>query len=280
MAALPDHAIIAGMDSSLFDEVPALLAQAAGELIAPRFRGLHAGDIEEKAPGELVTIVDREVEARLSPALAALLRGSRVVGEEACATQPSLIAGLDAGHVWLLDPLDGTGNFIAGRPEVAILLALLKGGETIASWMLDPLDGTLRTAQRGGGAWCDGERVTAKATPGNRKLRGIVKTRFLPPGVKERVVARCAALDDQQPGTNCTAADYPAITRGESDFALYWRTLPWDHAPGVLFLQEAGGHAARLDGSPFRPHEKRAGLLAASDRETWTRTRDVLGLLD
>lgn len=266
------------MDSALFDRVPALLAEAAGELIAPRFRGLHAGDIEEKAPGELVTIVDREVEAKLSPALESLLRGSRVVGEEACATQPSLIAGLDHGHVWLLDPLDGTGNFIAGRPEVAILLALLRRGETVASWMLDPLDGTLYTAQQGAGAWCDGERVQASGADGVRPLKGIVKTRFLPPGVKERVIARCASLEDQQPGTNCTAADYPAITGGASDFALYWRTLPWDHAPGVLFLTEAGGHAARLDGTPFRAHEKRPGLLAASDKATWERTHGLLGL--
>lgn len=260
------------------DEVPVLLAQAAAELIAPRFRGLHAGEIEEKAPGELVTVVDREVEARLSPALASLLRGSRVVGEEACATQPSLISALDYGHVWLLDPLDGTGNFVSGRPEVAILLALLKDGETLASWMLDPLDGTLHTAQKGAGAWCDGERVRVNAVDPSRRMRGIVKTRFLPPGIKERVVARCAALEDQQPGTNCTAADYPSIAGGESDFALYWRTLPWDHAPGVLFLTEAGGHASRLDGSPFRAHEKRPGLLAAADRETWGRTHDLLGL--
>lgn len=266
------------MDSSVFDEVPALLAQAAAELIAPRFRALHAGDIEEKAPGELVTIVDREVEARLSPLLAALIRGSRVIGEEACATQPSLIAGLDHGHVWLLDPLDGTGNFIAGRPEVATLVALLQGGETVASWMLDPLDGTLHTAYRGEGAWCDGRRVRAGAVASDRPLRGIVKTRFLPPGLKERVVARCSRLEDQQPGTNCTAVDYPAMTGGESHFALYWRTLPWDHAPGVLYLTEAGGHVARLDGAPFRAHEKRPGLLAAVDRDTWQRTHELLGL--
>jgi fructose-1,6-bisphosphatase/inositol monophosphatase family enzyme len=54
-----------------------------------------------------------------------------------------------------------------------------------------------------------------------------------------------------------------------SDFALYWRTLPWDHAPGTLFLTEAGGHAARLNGSAYRPGERRDGLLAARSRCLW-----------
>jgi fructose-1,6-bisphosphatase/inositol monophosphatase family enzyme len=264
------------MNDSRFDEIPALLAQAAQELMLPRFRQLQTRDIEEKSPGELVTVVDREVEVMLSPALQRIVPGSRVVGEEACAAQPALLAGLQQGLVWLLDPLDGTGNFIGGRRDFAILVALLRDGETVAAWMLDPMNGTLYAAQRGGGAWRDSERLqVSKLESDPNYLRGIVKTRFLPADVKQRVMA--APLRETQPGANCTAVDYPGIVRGDSDFALYWRTLPWDHAPGVLFLQEAGGCVARLDGSAYLPHETREGLLAASDAVTWQRALDTLG---
>jgi len=258
-------------------EVEALLARAARELVVPRFRQLKQADVEEKSPGEVVTIVDREVEALLAPALRALLPGSRVVGEEACALQPDLLCGLDVGDVWLVDPLDGTGNFIAGRPEIAIMVALLREGETVAAWMLRPMDGTMYMAQRGAGAWRQGRRVQVQRQVGAAALRGIVKTRFLPAPLKSSVVERCAALRELQSGANCTAVDYPDIVAGRSDFALYWRTLPWDHAPGVLFLQEAGGHVARLDGSPYRPADPGEGLLAAADHAVWTSACTALG---
>jgi fructose-1,6-bisphosphatase/inositol monophosphatase family enzyme len=264
------------MTDTLHAEVPALLREAAQRFIAPRFRRLQQGDVEEKSPGELVTIVDREVEAALSPALQRLRPGSRVVGEEACTAEPTLLHGLDHGEAWLLDPLDGTGNFVAGRPEIAIMVALLREGETVAAWMLDPLQGTLHAAERGAGAWRDGQRLRAADKKAHQGLRGIVKTRYLPPGLKEQVTQRAAALSEQHSGTNCSGNDYPAVVDGLSDFVLYWRTLPWDHAPGVLFLQEAGGHAARFDGSAYRPADTANGLLVASDSRTWQAARTLL----
>jgi len=267
------------MLDKLHTELPPLLTEAAQRFIVPRFRGLAAGDIEEKSPGELVTIVDREVEALLTPALLGLRPGARVVGEEACAAQPGLLQGLDEGEVWLLDPLDGTANFAAGRPEVAVMVALLQEGETVAAWLYDPLAGSLCSAERGAGARCDGQPVRA-ARPARHDdgPRGIVKTRFLPPALKQRVLERTASCPGIHAGVNAAGVEYPAIARGHTDFALYWRTLPWDHAGPALWLQEAGGHAARPDGTPYRPAEPRDGLLAAADRATWDAARSLLGL--
>lgn len=151
------------MSPRLFDELPALLRDAAERCIVPRFRQLQRHEVEEKSPGEMVTIADREVEALLTPALRALQPGSRVVGEEAASAEPSLLQDLDDGDVWLLDPLDGTNNFIAGRPDFGILVALLRHGETAAAWLLDPIGGTLCMAERGAGAWCDGQRMRVPA---------------------------------------------------------------------------------------------------------------------
>src|SRR5687768_3745093 len=106
-----------------------ILQSAADTAILPRFRKLAAGEVVEKAKDEVVTIADREAELLIEPQLSKLLPGSRVVGEEACAAEPHLLERLDDGDVWLVDPLDGTANFVAGRPVFASMVALLRDGE-------------------------------------------------------------------------------------------------------------------------------------------------------
>ncbi|MED5619732.1 inositol monophosphatase family protein [Ideonella sp. BN130291] len=263
------------MNTSLTARVAELLRQAAAAIVVPRFQRLQHGDIEEKSPGEMVTIVDREVEALLTPALQALVPGSRVVGEEASALDARLLQGLDHGAVWLVDPLDGTSNFIVGRPQVAMMVALLRDGQTLAGWILDPLRGTLCSAESGAGAWQDDRRLQV-STPGATALSGIVKTRYLPDGLKQEIERRTTRLHQLHPGSNAAGVDYPAIVRGESDFAVYWRTLAWDHAPGTLLLTEAGGHVARWDGSPYRPGDDRTGLLVAASAQVWEAARHAL----
>lgn len=254
--------------------IPDLLRYASLEFILPRFKRLAAKDIEEKTPGELVTSVDRDVEAFLAPELRALVAGSVVVGEEASSAAPEMLECVTAEEAWLIDPLDGAGNFIEGSGDFAILVARLHKGRCISSWMYRPLDETLYVAELGGGAWADGTRLRIQPTPTGR-LGGIVKTRFLPPGLKERVLEGARAIDTH-PGANCTAVDYPRICSGECGFALYWRTLPWDHAAPALWLEEAGGVVRRLDGTTYVVGDKRDGLLAARDDQTWQQARSVL----
>jgi len=241
----------------------------------PRFQQLGASQIHEKSPGELVTIVDREVEALLARELTRLVPGSLVVGEEACAANPALVGELRSGRRWLLDPLDGTGNFIAGRTEFAVLLAYMEEGTCVASWLYRPVDKTLYAARRGGGATVNGRCLSAAPVAAGR--RAIIKTRFLPPALKERVMDRAQLqLSEILPGANCTAFDYPEVLAGAVDFALYWRTLPWDHAACVLLAEEAGGFVRRLDGTAYGPTDDREGLLVAADEPRWLAARAAL----
>src|SRR6476469_1729696 len=99
--------------------IPDLLRYASLEFILPRFKRLAAKDIEEKTPGELVTAVDRDVEAFLAPELRALVASSVVIGEEASSADPRLLESVTAEDSWLIDPLDGTGNFIEGSSDFA-----------------------------------------------------------------------------------------------------------------------------------------------------------------
>jgi fructose-1,6-bisphosphatase/inositol monophosphatase family enzyme len=262
---------------AMMDRIAQLLRDVASSVVMPRFQALRSGDIEEKSPGEIVTIADREAEAAITSALLSLRPGSRVVGEEASAVDPSQLSALDQGDVWLVDPLDGTANFAAGRTPFALMVALLSNGETIAAWMLDPVTGRLAVTERGSGAWMDGNRVTtAKGSRGADQLRGAVFGRFMPPDIRTIVEARAGNIGEQLPGYMCCGAEYPAIATGEQDFALYWRTLPWDHAPGALFLTEAGGHVARPGGETYRAASGGGGLLAARCAESWDQAHAAL----
>ena len=247
------------------EAVTALLRQACERFIVPRLGRLGAKEIIEKAPGELVTAVDHEVEQFLADSLLPLLPGSGLVGEEGCATDPGLLDAVEQGLVWLLDPLDGTANFAAGKPPFAVMLALLQNGEPLASWMLDPLSGVAWTAAHGGGAWRDGIRVRVDpGFPESGVIRGALISHFMPPGIALRVRARLPDVELLEK-LMCSGAEYPAIALGDRNVSLFWRTLPWDHVPGALFLCEAGGLVCRLDGSPYRAASQGEGLIVAQN---------------
>ncbi|CAN7410197.1 inositol monophosphatase [Bosea sp. LjRoot90] len=251
------------------EQVSTLLREVAVQAVMPRFQRLAEAEVRVKSPGEEVTIADEEAERLLTAGLSALLPGSRVIGEEAVSAQPELLQGLGEGMVFVVDPVDGTANFIKGSPCFSMMVALLREGEPVASWMLSPATDTLHVAERGSGAWLNGERVRAGRPPRWAALRGGVLTRFLPAEITARVQANGRDLAAILPGMHCAGEEYPAIVRGEEHFVVFWRGLPWDHAPGTLFLEEAGGRAARFDGRPYKPAEPGFGILAAQSPELW-----------
>jgi fructose-1,6-bisphosphatase/inositol monophosphatase family enzyme len=264
-------------NDSIRDDVESLLWRVATEIVLPRFRSLTEDESWEKSPGEIVTIVDGEAETVLERELARLSPSSRIVGEEAVALEPRRLDRLDYGTVWLVDPLDGTANFARGSSDFAIMVALLQDGEALASWMLAPVQGELAYAERGAGAYIDTERVwTNPEELPVGALSGALLTGFLPPALYELMRPGCARFAQVLPGMRCAGREYPAIARGGQHFALFWRTLPWDHAPGALFLAEAGGGVARLDGSAYRPAEAGSGLLLAHNISIWQSVHECL----
>lgn len=263
--------------ASLHQRVVDILRQAATRIVMPRFQRLQHGDVQEKAKDELVTVADHESEAFIGAQLLDALPGSRVIGEEACAADASRLDGMRQGRVWLVDPLDGTANFVAGGVDFALMAALLDDGVAIGAWILHPVSGDVWTAELGAGAFCNGHRVqTTRSSRPAHELHGAVLTRFLPPELRERIQARAHRVAHCGSGMRCAGAEYPAIARDLQQFALFWRTLPWDHVPGALLLGEAGGHVARLDGSPYRAGDEVKGLLAAGTRAEWETVRAAL----
>ncbi|PWU60459.1 inositol monophosphatase [Micromonospora globispora] len=265
-------------DDTLLDDVAGLLREAAAEVVVPMFRRLDDADISEKAPGEVVTVADREAEELISEGLRRLRPGSVVVGEEAVAEDPELLRHLrGAGDVWLVDPVDGTSNFAAGRRPFALMVALLTDGEPVASWVFDPLAGDLATTRLGEGTYLDGTPVrTAGAVVEVGSLRGTAMTRFLPPEARRTVEAGGERIGELLPGQHCAGREYLDMLTGAQQFVLFWRTLPWDHAPGTLLVRGAGGVARRFDGSDYHPADEGRGLLVATSEEIWAEVREAL----
>lgn len=261
------------MSHALTLAIERVMREAAEHAILPRWRQLAAREVESKAGGgmlpDVVTIADLEAEAILAAGLARLLPEAAVVGEEACHADPSVLGRLGDDICWIVDPLDGTNNFATGKPPFGILVALAERGETIAGWIYDCLTGRLCHATRGGGAFVNGERIAARET-GAMPPIAANSLIYMEPRRREAVRA---AIDPHYALTDiprCAAEQYPRLILGQNDVAIFERTLPWDHAAGVLFVNEAGGKAARPDGREYRVDDHaRPGLIGAASERLW-----------
>ncbi|KQX25320.1 MULTISPECIES: inositol monophosphatase family protein [unclassified Sphingomonas] len=259
----------------LHEPVAALIREVARDIMMPRFRKLATHEFAEKTPGDFVTIVDRESEARLGEGLARLLPEARIIGEESAAADPSIVDHVGDGTAWIIDPLDGTNNFTEGKSPFAIMIGLAVDGEREAGWIYDPVLDRLVHAARGRGCTVNGERVTARRSEGGLP-KAATATYFMPEDrqadVRRRAEGRLEIVDIPR----CAGEQYPRLMLGINDIALFERTHVWDHAPGALMLEEAGGMIARNDGSPYRLDVPGKGAIAASTPELWALAKEVL----
>ncbi|RVT89135.1 inositol monophosphatase family protein [Sphingomonas crocodyli] len=259
---------------SLYEPVGALMRTVARDIMMPRYRKLATDQVSEKTPGDFVTIVDKESEALLTEALAKLLPGSRVVGEEAASIDPTVVDRIGQGTCWIIDPLDGTNNFTEGKSPFAIMIGLTIDGAREAGWILDPVTGRMCHAVRGEGCLVDGERVRSRQSGALPKA--AIATYFMPPDRQEDVRRRAEGKMEIVAIPRCAGEQYPRLFLGANDIALFERTHPWDHAAGALMLEEAGGKIARHDGSPYRLDVPGTGAIAASTPEMWDLARTIL----
>jgi fructose-1,6-bisphosphatase/inositol monophosphatase family enzyme len=254
------------------DDVLTLLQQVAEEVVTPRFRSLAAEEVSEKNPGDLVTVADAEAEQRITAALRRAYPDALLLGEEATASDPGLLDRFrSAEHAFTVDPVDGTKNFVHGSPDHAVMVAEVRGGEVVRSWIWQPQHEAAYVAERGAGAWRDGERLVCP--PPAADLRGVTAQRSW----LGRALGTLRSLDLTWV---CCGVDYPRLVEGGADYALYRKAKPWDHAPGSLLLTEAGGFVGTTDGAPYRPQQAPPrGLVSAADEETYRLVQGLVGAL-
>ncbi|MET8819139.1 inositol monophosphatase family protein [Streptomyces rochei] len=261
------------------DDVSEAVRKAAAQEIRPRRRRLAAHEVDEKAgPHDLVTDADRKAEQFLTEALSALLPGSVVVGEEAVHANPATYEAIRGeAPVWIVDPVDGTRQFVHGDPGFCTLVALAHHGTVRASWTYAPVHDRMATAVRGRGAFLDGERLHAGPPEPGRELR--VATSHPDYTTDEQ---KHALLGLRAPGVAprpCGSAglEYLAVARGELDATAFSWEAAWDHAAGLLLVEEAGGTHLTRTGEPFRiTGDNDLPFTAARDAAT---ARRVVALL-
>ncbi|MFF9201029.1 inositol monophosphatase family protein [Streptomyces sp. NPDC014986] len=234
-------------------DVEEAIRKAAAQEIVPRWRRLAAHEVDLKTgPHDLVTDADRKAELYLTEVLPALLPGSVVVGEEAVHANPASYEAIQGdAPVWIVDPVDGTRQFVHGDAGFCTLVALVRRGVPYASWTYAPAHDRLATAVRGRGAHLDGERLHAGSPEPGRDLR--VATSHPDYTTDEQKRALLGLRTDGVAPRACGSAglEYLAIARGELDATAFNWEAAWDHAAGVLLVEEAGGTHLTRDGLPF-----------------------------
>lgn len=262
--------------SGLNQSVRRILKDVANEVVLPHYQNLRTADIEEKSPGDLVTVADRLSEKMLGEKLTALLPDAAIVGEEASAANPSIMDHLGDNQAWIIDPIDGTGNFAAGKPPFGMIVALSQENETVAGWLYDPLKDRLCYAAKGQGAFINGEKHRVSGDPDGKPVAALA-TGFMTSELRDKLLLAADGHYGIVDIPRCAAEQYPRLVLGTNHISTFERTLPWDHAAGILFLNEAGGRAARWNGDAYRPADRKTGLLGASSPQLWDEAAELLG---
>lgn len=229
--------------------------------------------VEEKAgPDDLVSQADRDAERAIRAVLARHRPDDAVLGEE-----DGVSAG--TGRVrWVVDPIDGTTNYLYGRPDWAVSVAAADAadGTLLAGVVVEPVLGRTTEARLGGGTAADG--IPVPALGGHDLSRALVELNLGRPAQRAlagRVIdALVPRVRDVRRGGSAAVA-LAQVATGRADAVWAPGLQPWDCAAGVLLVQEAGGTTGDLDGPVPGTWPARGDVLAASD-PLWTALREVL----
>jgi fructose-1,6-bisphosphatase/inositol monophosphatase family enzyme len=238
------------------DAVTRLIQDVARDAVLPKFRALRADEIIEKPTDgsyvDLVTVADRDAEARLTDGLLDLFPAARVIGEEAAHASPELLSLLETdGPLWIVDPIDGTHNFALGFDAFGTMVAFADRGQVLAGWIYLPVREETFVAEAGSGAVLNGEPIRVPARESDDALRGTFFVRFMPEDLQARVLERSDDRFMPAAQAGAAAVEYTDVLRGAKDFDVYYRLLPWDHGAASLILNEGGGAVEHLDGTPY-----------------------------
>ncbi|MCW2310206.1 inositol monophosphatase family protein [Rhodobium gokarnense] len=258
-----------------------IVRQAASDEIVPLFRNLPGDAIDTKAhASDFVTKADRRAEEVITARVRDAFPLATVIGEEAVADDPGLLEKIaDAERSVIIDPIDGTWNFVDGLPLFGVMLAVAEGGRTKLGIVYDPLGDDWVCAIEGLGAWygnAKGARRRLSVTPVEdfRHAVGFFSIFLFEDEVEKARMAQKLAAFHRVLTLRCSAYEYRMLALGSASFLLTPHIRPWDHAAGELIFREAGGHAALVDGRPYSPAREDGMLLLAPDEATWHALRE------
>jgi myo-inositol-1(or 4)-monophosphatase len=217
-------------------------ARRAGKALVKDFREVENLQVSTKGPGDFVSKADREAERLIKEDLLGARPTYGWLGEETGVTE-----GVDPTRRWIVDPLDGTTNFLHGMPHWAISIALEHKGEIVSAVVFDAAKDEMFWAEKGSGSWMNDRRLRVS---GRRTMSEAVFATGVPFGAKKTLPATLQDLARLMPACagvrrwGAASLDLAYVAAGRFDG--YWeRELqPWDIAAGILLVKEAGGMVA------------------------------------
>ena len=246
------------------------IVREAGDLVLAA-RDISARTHEKTSAADLVTEYDVAVEDFLREKLLALLPEAVFFGEE-----EALPAHPEKGWTFIVDPIDGTANFVRGLQHSAISVGLAKDGVVKYGVVYDPYKNEMFSAKRGGGAFLGGTPIHVSDKPLSEGIfamgTALYRREYFQPTVRllDQLFAR--SCDFRRMGS--AALDLCAVACGRVEVFFEYSLCPWDYAAGSLLVTEAGGAVCTLEGEEL-PIVRRCGVWA-SNRVN----RDVLGELE
>lgn len=242
------------MDPKRLSDLALDAARVATEVHRAHAGGLDVAEWGEKGNADFVTRVDREAEERAIARIRQVFPDHQILAEESAelVDDDDVRARFDAAeHLWILDPLDGTTNFLHGYPSYSASVAVAHRGEVVAGAVVDGTTGAAWTAWNGGGALLDGRPISVSGI--DRLKHALIGTGFpfkalhlMPAYLRQfdAVIRRTSGV--RRAGS--AALDLCHVASGWLDgFWELW-LAPWDIAAGTLIVREAGGVVTRLDG--------------------------------
>lgn len=257
------------------EALKAIIVEAADQELVPAFATAAR---EVKTDGSIVTAADKAMQARIRSTLAQRWPAYRFLGEEMDeAEQRALIALRDHGY-WCLDPVDGTSNFAYGIPFFSVSLALIHHGEVQMGLVYDPVRRECFTAQRGQGAYLNGQRLAPRRYGISlSQCIGLIDFKRLSEPLAARLVTQRPYGSQRSFGS--VALDWCWIAAGRCHIYLHGKQRLWDYAAGSLILAETGGRAVTLDGEAvFKESLAARSAVAALDEELFAAWADYLGI--
>lgn len=229
-----------------------------------KFRGRAGVTVAEKRDAnDLLTEVDLTLQKRAVEALREQFPGDRIVAEEG---EYAEIPTHTPPRAWVMDPLDGTNNFVRGLfPVFGISLAFAVEGAAVAGGVALPGEHTILTARRGAGAAMDGARLQVSQVQSVADAR--IDFDFSGRHDREALLGRASELFRQAGQVRChgsAVASICQIATSDCDAYVHMSLHPWDYAAAQLIVEEAGGMASRLDGSPLELFDGKQGVLISN----------------
>lgn len=232
-------------------EVARAAARAAADVHQSHLGQVKADDWSAKGTADFVTYVDHEAEAEIVARIRVTFPDHTILAEESAADMAGY-AG-DAGWIWIVDPLDGTTNYLHQYPMYSASVALLHDGEPVAAAVVCGATNEEWSAARSAGAYKNGQRINVSTI--ERIDRALIGTGFpfklphlLPKYVRQFDHIIRQVSDIRRGGS--AALDLCYLASGYLDGFWELDLRPWDYAAGVLMIREAGGTASGLDGPP------------------------------